>query len=78
MHIWALPCTQGTYAPRHCRGCWPSGAVHVIVIAAAAFPVTVVIVAVLVFQDRVILCKPSCPGTHFLDQAILELRDLFG
>jgi hypothetical protein len=31
---------------------------------------------VLVFQDRVSLCSPGCPGTHFVDQAGLELRNL--
>jgi hypothetical protein len=29
----------------------------------------------LVFPDRVSLCRPGCPGTHFVDQADLELRD---
>ena len=29
----------------------------------------------LVFQDRVSLCSPGCPGTHFLDQSGLELRN---
>jgi hypothetical protein len=28
-----------------------------------------------VFRDRVSLCSPSCPGTHFVDQAGLELRN---
>jgi hypothetical protein len=28
-----------------------------------------------VFQDRVSLCSPGCPGTHSVDQAGLELRD---
>ena len=28
------------------------------------------------FQDRVSLCSPGCPGTHFLDQDDLELRNL--
>jgi hypothetical protein len=31
---------------------------------------------VLVFRDRVSLCSPGCPGTHFVDQAGLELRNL--
>jgi hypothetical protein len=31
---------------------------------------------VLVFQDRVSLCSPGCPGTHSVDQAGLELRNL--
>jgi hypothetical protein len=30
---------------------------------------------VLVFQDRVSLCSPGYPGTHFVDQAGLELRN---
>jgi hypothetical protein len=28
------------------------------------------------FPDRVSLCSPGCPGTHFVDQAGLKLRDL--
>ena len=27
-------------------------------------------------RDRVSLCIPGCPGTHSVDQAGLELRDL--
>jgi hypothetical protein len=30
----------------------------------------------LFFQDRVFLCSPDCPGTHTVDQAGLELRNL--
>jgi hypothetical protein len=30
---------------------------------------------VFVFQDRVSLCSPGCPGTHSVDQAGLELRN---
>jgi hypothetical protein len=29
----------------------------------------------LVFRDRVSLCSPGCPGTHFVDQAGLQLRN---
>jgi hypothetical protein len=29
----------------------------------------------LFFRDRVSLCNPGCPGTHFVDQAGLELRN---
>jgi hypothetical protein len=29
----------------------------------------------LVFRDRVPLCNLGCPGTHFVDQAGLELRN---
>jgi hypothetical protein len=32
-------------------------------------------VCFLVFQGRVSLCSPGCPGTHFVDQAGLELRN---
>ena len=28
------------------------------------------------FSDRVSLCSPGCPGTHSVDQAGLELRNL--
>jgi hypothetical protein len=28
------------------------------------------------FGDKVFLYSPGCPGTHFVDQAGLELRDL--
>jgi hypothetical protein len=34
-----------------------------------------IFVFVFVLQDRVSLCSPGCPGTHFVDQAGLELRD---
>jgi hypothetical protein len=30
----------------------------------------------LVFRDRVSLYSPGCPGTHSVDQAGLELRNL--
>jgi hypothetical protein len=30
------------------------------------------------FRDRVSLCSSGCPGTHFVDQAGLELRNLPG
>jgi hypothetical protein len=30
----------------------------------------------LVFRDRVSLYSPGCPGTHFVDQAGLEFRNL--
>jgi hypothetical protein len=33
---------------------------------------------VLVFGDRVSLCSPGFPGTHFVDQAVLQLRNLVG
>jgi hypothetical protein len=32
-------------------------------------------VCLFVFQDRVSLYSPGCPGTHFVDQAVLELRN---
>jgi hypothetical protein len=30
----------------------------------------------LVFRDKVSLCSPGCPGTHSVEQAGLELRNL--
>jgi hypothetical protein len=33
----------------------------------------IIIYLLLVFQDRVSLYSPGCPGTHFVDQAGLEL-----
>jgi hypothetical protein len=35
-----------------------------------------VFVFVFVFRDRVSLCSPGCPGTHSVEQAGLELRNL--
>jgi hypothetical protein len=32
-------------------------------------------ICLFVFQDRVSLCSPGCPGTHSVDQAGLELRN---
>jgi hypothetical protein len=32
-------------------------------------------VCLFVFLDRVSLYSPGCPGTHFVDQASLELRN---
>jgi hypothetical protein len=29
----------------------------------------------LIFRDRVSLCSRGCPGTHSVDQAVLELRN---
>jgi hypothetical protein len=29
----------------------------------------------LLFQDRVSLCSPGCPGTHSVDQAGFKLRN---
>jgi hypothetical protein len=33
-------------------------------------------VCLFVFRNRVSLCSPGCPGTHSVDQAGLELRNL--
>jgi hypothetical protein len=35
----------------------------------------VVVVLLFVFQDRVSLYSPACPGTHSVDQAGLKLRN---
>jgi hypothetical protein len=34
-----------------------------------------VVVVFVVFQDRVSLCSPGCPGTHSVDQPGLELKN---
>jgi hypothetical protein len=39
------------------------------------FVVVVVVCLFVCFQDRVSLCSPGCPGTHFVDQAELKLRN---
>jgi hypothetical protein len=36
----------------------------------------IIIIIILVFQARVFLCSPGCPGTHFIDQAGFELRNV--
>jgi hypothetical protein len=40
------------------------------------FFVVVVVLFFFFFRDRVSLYSPGCPGTHFVDQAGLELRNL--
>jgi hypothetical protein len=35
----------------------------------------VFVFVILAFWDRVSLCSPGCPGTHFVDQGILEFRN---
>jgi hypothetical protein len=40
-----------------------------------SYPGTGLFVVVVVFQDRISLFSPGCPGTHFVDQAGLELRN---
>jgi hypothetical protein len=39
------------------------------------FGFVVVVVVVVVFLDRASLYSPDCPGTHFVDQAGLKLRN---
>jgi hypothetical protein len=46
------------------------------------FPISVILLALLdgtsfffFFPNRVSLCSPGCPGTHFVDQASLKLRN---
>jgi hypothetical protein len=39
------------------------------------FVVVVLILVLVFFQERVSLYSPGCPGTHFVDQAGLELRN---
>ena len=62
-------------------GCWelnsgPREEKLVLLTISLANEVFFVVVLVLFFQDRVSLCSPGCPGTHSVDQAGLELRNL--
>jgi hypothetical protein len=50
--------------------------VMVVVVVVFLVLVFVFIFLVLVFRDRVSLYSPGCPGTHSVDQAGLELRNL--
>jgi hypothetical protein len=40
-----------------------------------SIPVLVLALVLVFFPDRVSLYSPGCPGTHFVDQAGLELRN---
>ena len=40
-----------------------------------AFDKVAIYLFILFFQDKVSLCSPGCPGTHFVDQAGFELRN---
>jgi hypothetical protein len=35
-----------------------------------------IFIFIVFFRDKVSLCSPGCPGTHSVDQAGLELRNL--
>jgi hypothetical protein len=39
------------------------------------FGFLLLLLLLLFFPDRVSLCSPGCPGTHFVDQAGLKLRN---
>jgi hypothetical protein len=49
--------------------------IHSAICSVRAFP-TFFCCCLFVFQDRVSLCSPGCPGTHSVDQAGLKLRNL--
>jgi hypothetical protein len=42
----------------------------------SAGPLSFMLQVLFLFQDRVSLCSPGCPGAHSVDQARLELRNL--
>jgi hypothetical protein len=48
---------------------------NVILNIVTSFFVCLFVFVCLFFQDRVSLYSPGCPGTHFVDQAGLELRN---
>ncbi|EDL86686.1 rCG41244, isoform CRA_a [Rattus norvegicus] len=37
---------------------------------------SLLLIFIFVFQDRVSLCSPDCPGTHSVDQEGLELTEI--
>jgi hypothetical protein len=39
-------------------------------------PILILLFVCFVFRDRVSVCSSGCPGTHFVDQAGLKLRNL--
>jgi hypothetical protein len=41
----------------------------------AVSAIIIIIIIIMVFWDRVSLCSPGCPGTHFVDQAGLKFRN---
>jgi hypothetical protein len=44
-------------------------------LADACYTYSLFVCLFLVFRDRVSLCSPGCPGTHFVDQAGPEIRN---
>ena len=37
--------------------------------------IIIIIIIIWFFRDKISLYSPGCPGTHFVDQAGLELRN---
>jgi hypothetical protein len=74
-HMWAHMCrhVQIHTSSRVCEGVCGSVCVHVCVSMQLPEKTTGVesflFVCLFVFQDRVSLCGPGCPGTHSVDQA---------
>jgi hypothetical protein len=54
-------------------GCWTP--MQTLVVVSLGFYLFIYLF-ILFFRDRVSLCSPGCPGTHSVDQAGLELRNL--
>jgi hypothetical protein len=53
----------------------PFNAVPQVVVTPAIKLLLFLFVCFLFFRDRVSLCSPGYPGTHYVDQAGLELRN---
>ena len=66
-----IPGCSGTL----CRPGWPGTqkSTSLCLDSVPIMPTFFFVCLVLVFQDRVSLCSPGCPGTCFVDQASLEL-----
>ena len=57
------------------NGCWNGASKAVFFFCCCCF-VLFFVFCFLFFPDRVSLCNPCCPGTHSVDQAGIELRNV--
>jgi hypothetical protein len=55
--------------------CWDQSCALLYPACQASLKILFYLFFFLVFRDRVSLYSPGCPGTHFVDQAGLELRN---
>ena len=70
LKVWAAPQLETSSPRSHHRSVWSNIVQH------SFFLFVCFVLFCFVFWDRVSLCSSCCPGTHFVDQAGLELRNL--